>query len=286
MSKSSVLGFNAIEGLSISFLIWLDALSFPFFLRKGYIIVWMIMTGVCLFIPFLILSLHKPKKIQGPQIKTEDTSNLLLNLALAGAAEEESITILKKPETEAEEKLEAEAETEAEEVLEAKVETEAEEVLEAEVETEAEEELEAENEPESERGFETKPMLVIDPYPIEQGELPGYNIFQASENEDYPLHELSALSFEKLLEEGFKEKQRGAYQKAAENFYSALKTKPESDLAYYLIIDCYSLWKLADSGVMALTKLEPFIKDFRHEANEEWRIRLETWLLENHIEIE
>lgn len=171
----------------------------------------MILTGICLSIPFLIRILHKQKKAQDSQRIDEIESSLS---SFEHEPSQKEIKVLNSPEPEEEPEPEAEA------------------------------------------------MLVVDPYPT---------------------RERSESNFEELLEKGFKEKDRGAYQQAAEYFYLALITKPEPDLAYYLITDSYGLWKSVNSAEMAFSRLEPFIRDFQNEAPVLWQKRLNAWFLENQI---
>lgn len=237
------------------------------------------MTGVCLFIPFLFRNLHKQTGVKPPH-ENEKIDKTLPHLELNSLITENNTSALKvlEFEVEAEPKAEDEGEPETEAMPEAETEDEEESETEAEPEAEAEDEEEPETEavpeeaePEPEFKTEIKPKLVIDPYPVEQ-------IVST-------VQEIPVLSFEELIEEGFKEKEQGTYQKAAEYFYSALKTKPEPDLAYYLITDCYTLWQSTDLEEMAFSKLEPFMREFQHAATAVWRKRFEAWLLENEIKL-
>ncbi|MEA4901215.1 hypothetical protein [Desulfitobacterium sp.] len=240
------------------------------------------MTGVCLFIPFLFRNLHKQTGVKPPH-ENEKIDKTLPHLELNSSTTENKTSAPKvetEPEAEDEEGPETEAVPKDEAEDEGEPETEAvpEDVAEdeGEPETEAiheEGEAEPEPEPEPEPEFKTviKPKLIIDPYPVEQ-------IVST-------VQEIPVLSFEELLEEGFKEKEQGTYQKAAEYFYSALKTKPEPDLAYYLITDCYTLWQSTDLAEMAFSKLEPFMMEFQHAATAVWRKRFDAWLLDNEIKL-
>lgn len=83
---------------------------------------------------------------------------------------------------------------------------------------------------------------------------------------------------DKLIDWGFQEKQTGNYRLAADFFSRALALNPESDLAFYLIMDCYTILNQLGEIELGLKELRTYIPIFYHQFNSELRHHFDVWM--------
>ncbi|AET68919.1 hypothetical protein Desor_3424 [Desulfosporosinus orientis DSM 765] len=83
---------------------------------------------------------------------------------------------------------------------------------------------------------------------------------------------------DKLIDLGFQEKQSGNFRLAADYFSRALDLNPEPDLAFYLIMDCYSILNDLGECELRLTKLRTHIHTFYYQFNSELRFHFDVWM--------
>lgn len=87
-----------------------------------------------------------------------------------------------------------------------------------------------------------------------------------------------SLSIDDLLELGFNEKNSENFAQAAAYFMRALALKPRPDIAFYLILDCYWLWKNIGESDYALSQIMIYAKKYFSLFSLDLQRQFEAWL--------
>lgn len=93
----------------------------------------------------------------------------------------------------------------------------------------------------------------------------------------------NVLCLEELIDLGFKAKHTAKFEQAAFYFSRALALKPTPDIAFYLILDCYWLWSNLGERKYALTQLDEYIKTYLPQFNSEHRHQFKAWMAREDI---
>ncbi|WP_242825389.1 MFS transporter [Desulfitobacterium dichloroeliminans] len=290
------MNLKKIEVLSASLLIVLFAQIFPYALRHGRILLWILGVGGFLLLAIVIMVARNRERV----INEEDTySDQPEVIDLKGSEEAQIVTDSTVVLIEVQQQMDLEAEvaedddSKAELIVEdladaanykefkdSKEPTESIEATEAPelpVEPELIEviELEQDNEPlepidagfyEEPNGFET----VLLSEETESNASSSSLITSFRQTEEFGL--------EYLIDRGFQAKEQGRFHLAAEWFILALEQKPSYDIAYYLIMEICEHWKNGSSIYDALDKVTPYLNEYIQNAPPEWGIKLVEWL--------
>lgn len=115
---------------------------------------------------------------------------------------------------------------------------------------------------------------------------PGSIVGEQDLVEDHTMQDQSPsglMTLEELIDLGFKAKYADDFEQAAFYFSQALSLDPMPDIAFYLILDCYWLWKNLRERDYALTRLDGYIEKYLPQFNFELRHQFETWLTKENI---
>lgn len=86
------------------------------------------------------------------------------------------------------------------------------------------------------------------------------------------------LSIDELLELGFNEKNSENFAQAAAYFMRALALEPRPDIAFYLIMDCYWLWKNIGESDYALSQIMIYAQKYFSIFSLDLQRQFEVWL--------
>lgn len=96
--------------------------------------------------------------------------------------------------------------------------------------------------------------------------------------EEIPKNVEEPPTIDELIDLGFQAKQSGDFRQAADYFSRALVLNPKPDLAFYLIMDCYSILNQLGERELGLAGLRTHIRTFYHLFNAELRDYFEVWM--------
>lgn len=85
-------------------------------------------------------------------------------------------------------------------------------------------------------------------------------------------------TIDELIDLGFQAKQLENFRQAADYFSRALALNPKPDLAFYLIMDCYSILNQLGERELGLAELRTHMRTFYHLFNSELRHYFEVWM--------
>ncbi|AFM42067.1 hypothetical protein Desaci_3163 [Desulfosporosinus acidiphilus SJ4] len=89
---------------------------------------------------------------------------------------------------------------------------------------------------------------------------------------------LDSLSLEELIDLGFNEKFAGNFTQAAVYFMHALTLEPKPDVAFYLILDCYWLWKNIGKSDYAVFRIMKYARKYSSQFSLDLQYQFEIWL--------
>ncbi|KLU67955.1 hypothetical protein DEAC_c03630 [Desulfosporosinus acididurans] len=221
----------------------------------------------------------------------------------------ELINVLKerKPVEEVEALEEPIMETEVPEEPVEEVEALEEPIMETEVPEEPVEEVEALEEPIMETEVPDEPVEEVEALeepimetevpeePVEEVEALGELIMETEVSEKSVMGEeipkeanldehLDQLTLDELLNLGFNEKFAGNFAQAAVYFLQALCLEPKPDIAFYLILDCYWLWKNIGESYYAISRIMGYAQKYRPQFSSDLQFQFEVWLKKEDLE--
>ncbi len=95
---------------------------------------------------------------------------------------------------------------------------------------------------------------------------------------------LDQLTLDELLNLGFNEKFAGNFAQAAVYFLQALCLEPKPDIAFYLILDCYWLWKNIGESYYAISRIMGYAQKYRPQFSSDLQFQFEVWLKKEDLE--
>ncbi|MGC7872420.1 hypothetical protein ACPUYX_12935 [Desulfosporosinus sp. SYSU MS00001] len=107
--------------------------------------------------------------------------------------------------------------------------------------------------------------------PIEETEVPEESV-------------MIEANLDELLDLGFNEKFAGNFAQAAVYFLQALSLEPKPDLAFYLILDCYWLWKNIGESDYAISRIMGYAQKYRPQFSLDLQFQFEVWLKKEDLE--
>ncbi|WP_170932580.1 hypothetical protein [Desulfosporosinus sp. FKB] len=166
-------------------------------------------------------------------------------------------------------------------------------IEEAEVPDELIEEAEVPDEPIMETEIPDEPIeeTEVPDEPIEKAEVPDEPLMEAEvpdeliEKAEVPEESVMIeATLDELLDLGFNEKFAGNFAQAAVCFLQALSLEPKPDIAFYLILDCYWLWKNIGESDYAISRIMGYAQKYRPQFSLDLQFQFEVWLKKEDLE--